>query len=64
MVNSRQVLPALSACGGGGDGDALGPAPLISVALPKTGQTTCYDTSVPPAAVDTSFPVWPVRAGQ
>jgi hypothetical protein len=39
----------LSACGGGGGGGSAAPAPapvpLTSVALPKTGQTTCYDTA-------------------
>ena len=54
------VLTALAACGGGGGGGggaaptpvAPTPAPQAGViALPKTGQTTCYDTSVPPVAV-------------
>jgi len=58
MVNSKQVLCALSAlfvlatlsaCGGGGGAAPASQAGLI--ALPKTGQTTCYDTSVPPVAV-------------
>ena len=57
MVNSKHVLSALSAlfvlatlsaCGGGG----AAPASQAGViALPKTGQTTCYDTSVPSVAV-------------
>ena len=49
------VLAALAGCGGGGGGGAAGaPAPSAPaglIALPKTGQTTCYDTSVPPVAV-------------
>lgn len=54
-VSTLLVIAALGACGGGGDGGggiAPGPAPQAGViALPKTGQTTCYDTSVPPVAV-------------
>ena len=39
------ILLALAACGGGGGGGAAAPAPLTSVALPKTGQTTCSDAA-------------------
>ena len=36
----------LTACGGGGGGGGgAAPAPLTSVALPETGQTTCTDTA-------------------
>jgi Protein of unknown function (DUF1566) len=34
----------LTACGGGGGGGGA-PAPLTSVALPKTGQTLCYNAA-------------------
>jgi hypothetical protein len=35
---------SLSACGGGGGAPAA-PAPAVVIALPKTGQTTCYDAA-------------------
>jgi hypothetical protein len=36
----------LSACGGGGGGGGgAAPAPLTSVALPETGQATCYNAT-------------------
>jgi len=44
------VFSLLTACGGGGGGAA--PATQAGpIALPRTGQTSCFDTSVPPQAV-------------
>ena len=40
------VILSLAGCGGGGGGGGGGgPAPQTSVALPETGQTTCYNTT-------------------
>jgi hypothetical protein len=40
------VLAILAACGGGGGGaPAAGSAPAGLIALPKTGQTTCFNTA-------------------
>lgn len=48
------ALTVLAACGGGGGGGGSGGGTTPQaglIALPKTGQFTCYDTSVPPVAV-------------
>ena len=55
----------LAACGGGGGGGGGGgaaPAPAGVLNLAQTGQTTCYDTSVPAQAVACSTAAIP--AGQ
>lgn len=45
----------LAACGGGSGGTTVPtPAPLTSIALPKTGQTTCYDISSATVACNTA----------
>ena len=62
-VSMLSVLVMLAGCGGGGGGGGgAAPAPAGVLNLAQTGQTTCYDTSVPAQAVACSTAAIP--AGQ